>query len=103
MNWRAIVNDVSKCIVSRIEENVAWREIESEIFIIVSSDDGEKVFKLNRTAGFLWINCDGKRTVEDLTQLLCLNFEVDEAEAGKDVMKFIEQMKKLGFAIISES
>ncbi len=95
------MEDISKCRINRIDENVAWREIESDLFIILIKDDEEKVFQLNKTASFLWKNCDGERTIQEIIEGVCLRFDVDEERARADIMRFIDEMKRLNLAVLS--
>ncbi|MHC4455458.1 MAG: PqqD family protein [Planctomycetota bacterium] len=81
--------------INKIEDDVAWDRIEEEIFIILTRNDEEKVYKLNKTAGFLWENCDGRKTVKELIDELTRKYDVDEKKAIDDTKKFIDQMKKL--------
>jgi len=57
---------------------------------------------LTKTAGYLWKNCDGKKTIEELIKQVCLKFEVDETKALSDIKIFIDQMKSLQLAALSE-
>jgi len=97
------MEDIKKCYIRRIEEDAVWDKIEAEIFIILTKEDNEKVLKLNKTAGFLWENCDGKKTVQQLLDELCLKYDVDETKAYEDAIKFIEQMQNLQLLALSGS
>ncbi len=101
MKWRRLMEDIRNCCIRRIEDNTAWDRIESEVLIILTKDNDEKVFRLNKTAGYLWENCDGTRTVHELITRLCAEFDVDEAKALDDVTKFVEQMKGLKLVALS--
>ena len=65
-----------------------------EIIVIIAIKQAEeKVFKLNKTASYLWEHCDGKKTAAELIKKLCGEFDVDEATALKDAVEFIEKMQ----------
>lgn len=97
------MEDIKKYYLSRIEENIVWDRIEAEVFIILTRDNEEKVFKLNKTAGFLWENCDGTKTLKELVGELCRKYEVDKVKAFDDTIKAIEQMKNLQLLALSDS
>jgi hypothetical protein len=92
---RSFMENVMDSHINKIEDDVAWDRIEEEIFIILTRNDEEKVYKLNKTAGFLWENCDGRKTVKELIDELTRKYDVDEKKAIDDTKKFIDQMKKL--------
>jgi methyltransferase-like protein len=69
--------------------------------IILTRGDEEKVFNLNKTAAYLWERCDGTKTLEELIQLLCEHYNIDEATARKDAEAFIAKMKDSQLLAIS--
>ncbi len=81
------------CSVSRIEKNVIWAKLKETIIIIALKETNEKVFKLNKTAAYIWEHCDGKKNVEELVNDLCEQFAVNRPTALKDTVEFIEKMK----------
>jgi hypothetical protein len=87
------MQNIKNCSVSRIEKNVIWAKLKETIIIIALKETKEKVFKLNKTAAYIWEHCDGKKNVEKLVKELCAEFTVDEATALKDSIEFIEKMK----------
>jgi hypothetical protein len=97
------MENIKQYYITRNEENIVWERIEDEVFVILTKENEEKVFKLNKTAGFLWENCDGKKTVQELLEELCLKYDVDETKAFNDIIKFIDQMKDLQLLALSKS
>jgi coenzyme PQQ biosynthesis protein PqqD len=87
------MDTITPCYISRIEKNVVWAKLKEIIIIIAIKQAEEKVFKLNKTATYIWEHCDGKKTVGELIKRLCAEFDVDEATAQKDAVEFIEKMK----------
>ena len=54
-----------------------------------------KMVSLNATAAYLWKAVEGKEfTVEEVTKLLCGNYEVDEATAAADAATLVENWRK---------
>ncbi len=97
------MQDFKNYYIKRNEENVVWERIENEVFVILTKENEEKVFKLNKTAGYLWENSDGTKTVQELIEQLCLKYDVDETKAFNDITKFIDQMKDLQLLALSKS
>ncbi len=56
--------------------------------------DMDSVFTLNETGAFIWDQIDGKRKVADIVELLVEEFDIDKETARKDVLEFIDNMKK---------
>jgi hypothetical protein len=79
--------------VLRNEDNAVWTKLDEAIMIIATQENEEKVFKLNKTAAFLWEQCDGRKTVADLIQEVCRMYAVDEPRAREDTLAFIATMQ----------
>jgi methyltransferase-like protein len=56
--------------------------------------DMDSVYTLNETGAFIWEQIDGKRTIEEIIELLIHEYEIDNESAYKDVFEFVENMKK---------
>ena len=87
------MENITACYISRVEKNVVWAKLKEIIIIIAIKQAEEKVFKLNKTASYIWEHCDGKKTAAELIKELCREFEVDEATALNDAVEFIEKMQ----------
>jgi coenzyme PQQ biosynthesis protein PqqD len=87
------MENITACYISRVEKNVVWAKLKEIIIIIAIKQAEEKVFKLNKTASYIWEHCDGKKMVAELIKELCSEFEVDEATALNDAVEFIEKLK----------
>jgi coenzyme PQQ biosynthesis protein PqqD len=73
---------------------LAWRELEDTI-VIISPEDGQ-VHELNETAGFLWKQMDGQRTVAQLAFLLAEEYDVAREAAQADVAALLAQLQLKG-------
>ena len=87
------MDNIKDCYIKRIEDNVVWTKLDQTAMIILTREHEEKVLNLNKTAAYLWERCDGTKTLEELIQLLCEHYNVDEATARKDAEAFIVNMK----------
>jgi methyltransferase-like protein len=95
------MDNTSNCYFKRIEDNVVWTKLDQTAMIILTRENEEKVFNLNKTAAYLWEKCDGTKTLEELIKELCEHYNVDEATARKDAEAFIAKMKDSQLLAIS--
>ena len=60
--------------------------------------DFGKLISLNETASWLWTKAaeQGDFTVDSLTEALCAEYDVDEAQARTDVSNMIGQWQEIG-------
>jgi len=56
--------------------------------------DMNSVYTLNETGAFLWEQIDGKRTVEEIINVLISEYDIDKQNAESDVLDFIDNMSK---------
>ena len=54
--------------------------------------DMNSVYTLNETGAFLWEQIDGKRTVEEIINVLISEYDIDKQNAESDVLDFIDNM-----------
>ncbi len=58
------------------------------------------VYSLNSTAGKLWIEvADKDFTADDLTLILCRDYEVDKDRAAADVLALLGKWRDAGFIL----
>lgn len=58
------------------------------------------VYSLNSAAGKLWIEAADKDfTADDLTQILCRDYEVDKDRAAADVLALLGKWRDAGFIL----
>lgn len=79
-------------------DKVVAREIEGELIIIplVSGvgDVEDELFTLNDTGKEIWKRLDGKKTLLNIVDELCLEFEAPREEIEKDVIGLTEELIK---------
>ena len=76
---------------------VVFRRIDEECLLIPITDniaDMDSLYRLNETGAFIWELIDGKRDIKDITARMAEEFDVDLAEAEKDIMLFLEQVQE---------
>jgi hypothetical protein len=84
--WRALPRGTASDRVSRTDDGP-----EHEV-IIVDPIESVSHFLLDDVSGFLWMNLDGTRSVEELVAAVCDEFEVDPEVARADVVEFIRSL-----------
>jgi hypothetical protein len=76
---------------------LAWRRIDGETVIIPLDDqtpESEKIDFLNETGTRIWELIDGKNTVKDIVKKILEEYDIDEKEAEKEVISFIEKLNE---------
>jgi len=76
------------------QKKIPWREIEGEVIIV--DLDKENVLNLNATGKEIWNSINGTLSAADITQKLTEIYEVEEAQAKKDVTLFINKLLEKG-------
>lgn len=73
-------------------ENLAWRNIEGEVFVV----DSQKniLHELNPVAARVWELTDGKRNLKAIGEQICHEFEVTKEEAEKDILELVGDLKE---------
>lgn len=61
--------------------------------------DMQRIFTLNPVADFIWKNCDGIKSIEDICDGILENFEIDREQADADIREFIGELLKEGLII----
>ncbi len=80
----------NKTIIKARTKNIAVQETPGELLIY--DNEAQKAYCLNETASYIWKNCDGSKTVSDLSKLVAKKFEVAYNEDF--VWLAIDQLKK---------
>lgn len=56
--------------------------------------DNGTYFKLNNVSAYIWEQCDGTLTVDEIADRVALAFQVDKSATLDDVIEFFENMKQ---------
>ncbi len=76
---------------------LAWRVIDSETVIIPldeQTSDSEKINFLNETGTRIWELIDGKNSIKDIVVKIVKEYEIEGAEAEKEVMDFVKKLER---------
>ena len=80
--------------------NLVGRVVGDEAVLVLPGQGQVKV--LNEVGARIWSLADGSRTVRQIAQEICQEFEVEEAQADADVQYFIDVLVQKGILLLSE-
>ncbi len=85
--------------------NIVSRKIAGEVILVPIRQelaDVNAIYLLqDDVSSRIWELIDGQRTVEEIRDIICDEFEVDPGQAEKDLIEFLNQMEKIGGIISS--
>ena len=80
---------------------IAARLIGGEMMIMSAVDS--TFFTLNEVATVIWQAADGRTPLSDIVaSKICLEFEIDPEQAGRDAEQFISELSQHGVLLVSE-
>jgi hypothetical protein len=80
---------------------IAARLIGGEMMIMSAVDS--TFFTLNEVATVIWQAADGRTPLSDIVaSRICLEFEVDAEQAGRDAEQFVSDLSQHGVLLVSE-
>jgi hypothetical protein len=85
-----------KTIVSHSASIVTRKTGNEYVLVPITNNiaDMNSVYTLNETGAFIWDQIDGKKTLEEIIATLTIEYDIDSANAEKDVFAFIASMSK---------
>ena len=79
----------------RQNENIVFRPEGDEAMLF--NPESAEVMVLNVTGCYAWSLCDGKHSVDDITEAFVKEFDVVHENVKKDVANFIETLSRRKF------
>lgn len=71
------------------------REIAGEhLAIPVTAENSTDIVVLNPVSALLWNELETPKTLDELADIICKNFEITKAEAMPDIMEFLESLSE---------
>lgn len=81
---------------------IAARELDGEMMIMSARDS--TLFNLNELGTLIWQAADGATSLEDIVaQKVCVEYDVEQAEALKDAEAFVQELAERGILRVSET
>ena len=72
-------------------EGLTVRQIGKETIIL--TDAGEELHTLDENGTFVWSAIDGKKSLSQILDLICVEYEVAHERARDDLVVFVEALK----------
>jgi len=104
--WPSISKNEDKelkdLIHQRLEKNplLAWRVIDGVAVLVPIKQSGPEIRRLYRLKDpvslRIWELLDGRRTVQEIHQVLCQEFDTESHKAKRDLVKFLRHLKSIG-------
>ncbi len=76
------------------------RVVDDEAVIVLPGEGKVKV--LNEVGAFIWSQVDGVRRVSEIVDLVCDEYEVDDAQAQADTITFLTDLQQRGVIVLVE-
>jgi hypothetical protein len=80
------------------DPNIVARQIAGEMILVPirqNMGDLESIYLLNETAVFAWQLLDGNKTLADIRSQIVKEFEVDEQQAGQDLLDLVTDLERV--------
>jgi Coenzyme PQQ synthesis protein D (PqqD) len=85
--------------VYRKDPSIVARQIAGEMILVPirqNVGDLESIYLLNQTALFAWNLFDGVLSLAQIRTRLTIEFDVDEDQAGRDLLELVADLQRLG-------
>lgn len=73
-------------------KQVPWRVIDAET-LVVDVKSG-LLYPLNSVGTRIWELCDGRRTVEEIVQIIAAEFDAELATIREDTSQFVQELER---------
>ncbi len=78
-------------------DRVMMQQVEGDA-VLLDIDNGE-YFSLNEVGGRVWDLCDGSRSLGDIVETICSEYDVSEATATTDTSQLLESLAGAGLVV----
>lgn len=77
----------------RLKPGYVLREIAGEhLAIPVTAENSEDIVVLNPVSAILWKELETEKTISELTDKICENFDIPREEAEADIAEFVQAL-----------
>lgn len=70
--------------------------------ILVIDPPTQKSYKLNETEAAIWVHSDGRRTVDQIAEAICKEYDASFETVREDVIQALEDLVKKGLIILDK-
>jgi hypothetical protein len=81
-------------------ERLAARKVAGEMVVLAADDSS--LFVLNEVGTSIWEAADGRRSIDDLADGVCRDYDIDRETARRDVETFVEALVAAGVLATSD-
>jgi len=84
------------------DPSIVARQIAGEMILVPirqNVGDLESIYLLNETALCAWQLLDGTHTMADIRNQIIQDFEVDETQAGQDLLELVADLVRVGAVV----
>jgi hypothetical protein len=85
--------------IPRINPDFTVRDVGEEIIII--SSKGDTLHTLDSVGAFIWRNIDGKRSVNDILEMLLESYDAVVATAERDMLLFFDELNQKNIVMMN--
>jgi hypothetical protein len=81
------------------DPSVVFRKVAEEFILVPikqKASDVESIYTMNDVASRIWELINGKRSLEDIKEIIIKEFDVSPEVAEKDLIEFSQQLEKIG-------
>ncbi len=81
------------------DESMVFRKIEDETILVPIRNkvgDLQNIYVLNEVGARIWELLDGKREIEEISNMISSEYDIMAEEAERDIRDFIEDIKSIG-------
>ena len=82
--------DIDKNTIPKPNPDIIGRFIDNEVVLVLPKQGKVKV--LNEVGGAIWELVDGQRSIHQITDEICTQFEIDQSTAEADALKFFADL-----------
>ncbi len=90
--------------VFKKKDEIVSREIAGETILVPISGklaDMQKIFAVDVVAEYIWQHLDGENDLSAIRGRVVKGFDVDEQQAGDDILEFVDQLLNAGLIVES--
>jgi len=91
------MNILTRCYTK--DENLVTRCVAGETIIVPIKNkvgDLDSIYTLNEVGTMIWGLIDGKKSLSQIAEEICMTYDVTPEEAREDAVDFITTLKKAG-------
>lgn len=81
------------------DESIVFRKIEDETILVPIKNnvgDLQNIYVLNEVGARIWELIDGKKDMEEISDVICTEYDIIPVEAERDIKEFLKDLESVG-------